>query len=62
MLIVGDGDQAAPLAAQAEELGLTQIVRFTGFRDDVPELLSLADFYICSSLSEGLSLSPVLSQ
>ena len=57
MLIVGDGDQAEPLKAQAKELGLTDIVRFTGFRDDVPELLSLADFYVCSSLSEGLSLA-----
>jgi len=57
MLIVGDGDQAEPLKEQAKSLGLIDIVRFTGFRDDVPELLSLADFYVCSSLSEGLSLA-----
>jgi glycosyltransferase involved in cell wall biosynthesis len=57
MLIVGDGDQADPLKDQARKVGLTEVVRFTGFRDDVPELLSLADFYVCSSLSEGLSLA-----
>ncbi len=57
MLIVGEGDQGGALKEQAKQLGLTEVVRFTGFRDDVPELLSLADFYVCSSLSEGLSLA-----
>jgi glycosyltransferase involved in cell wall biosynthesis len=32
-------------------------VRFLGFRDDVPDLLAAADFFVLSSLAEGLPLS-----
>lgn len=57
LLIAGDGDQMAFLKTKAIELNLGNSVRFLGFRDDIPDILKLSDFYVCSSLSEGLSLS-----
>ncbi len=59
LLIVGEGDQESTLKNKVISLGLQNIVDFLGFRNDIPEVLSLFDIYICSSLSEGLPLSVV---
>lgn len=57
LLIVGEGDQEQQLQKKADSLGLGNTVRFLGFRTDIPEILRSADVYVCSSLSEGHSLS-----
>lgn len=57
LLITGVGDQEEILKSQAESLGISESVRFLGFRDDVPRILNAMDVYVCSSLSEGHSLS-----
>lgn len=57
LLIVGEGDQESILKKKVVSLGLQNIVNFLGFRNDIPEVLNLFDIYICSSSSEGLSLS-----
>jgi len=53
-IIVGDG----PLRSQAEsltnKLGLKKRLIFTGLRDDVPELMSIFNIFVLSSLWEGL--------
>ncbi|MGK3992140.1 glycosyltransferase [Sorangium sp. So ce1024] len=59
LLLVGDGPEAAPLRALAEELGIGDRVVFAGERHDVPELLSSIDVFVLSSSSEGLPLSMV---
>lgn len=59
LLLVGDGPEAAPLRALAEELGISDRVVFAGERHDVPELLSASDVFVLSSNSEGLPLSMV---
>ncbi|WP_437730733.1 glycosyltransferase [Sorangium sp. So ce1335] len=59
LLLVGDGPEAAPLRALAEELGIRDRVVFAGERHDVPELLSSSDVFVLSSDSEGLPLSMV---
>lgn len=41
----------------AEDLGLGERVRFLGYRDDVPALLTASDMVVLSSLHEGLPLS-----
>jgi glycosyltransferase involved in cell wall biosynthesis len=56
-LIVGDGGRRTELEAHARRLGLENRVIFTGFRTDVPELLSEAAISVLPSLSEGLSNS-----
>lgn len=57
LLIAGEGEQESELKSQAESLGLGESVRFLGFRDDIPRVLNAMDVYVCSSLSEGHSLS-----
>ena len=54
VLIVGDGPLRAQLEATAAAFRLGGIVRFTGHRDDVPQLLAAADLLVLPSLYEGL--------
>jgi glycosyltransferase involved in cell wall biosynthesis len=56
-LVVGDGENRKQLEEYAGRLGLGQRTVFTGFRSDVPELLSEASVSVLPSLSEGLSNS-----
>ena len=46
----------AGLRSLVERLGVSDHVRFTGFREDVPELLRAADFLLLPSTAEGLPL------
>lgn len=55
--LVGDGDQASELKAQARADGLAERVRFLGFRDDVPALLRQADIFVSASHGEGMPLT-----
>lgn len=52
-LVVGDGPLRGRLEAQAHALGLADVCRFTGAREDVPELLAAMDVFVLSSVSEG---------
>ncbi|MDP1606530.1 MAG: glycosyltransferase family 4 protein [Rhodocyclaceae bacterium] len=55
LLIVGDGPQRAALASQVAELGLTDRVRFTGNREDVPLWLQAFDVFVLPSYAnEGV--------
>lgn len=65
-LIIGGGTQEEALKKQAEELGITEKLRFTGFVDDVAPYYNIMDLNLnCSigtetsslALSEGMSLS-----
>lgn len=56
-LVVGDGAHRKELEGHARRLGLAQLVTFTGFRTDVPDLLPEATVSVLPSLSEGLSNS-----
>jgi len=58
LLVVGDGADRNRLEALMPELGLgPDRIRFLGFRTDVPDLLGAADFFVLSSLQEGLPLA-----
>ena len=57
LLIVGDGPERERLEQIAAELHLTTHVEFLGERNDIPQLLSQAGFYVSSSLTEGISLT-----
>jgi glycosyltransferase involved in cell wall biosynthesis len=56
-MIVGDGELRADLERQVASLGIEGSVVFTGFRRDVPELLSLFDVFVMASHMEGLCTS-----
>lgn len=53
-LIVGDGNLRPQLEAQAARLGVTDIVHFTGFRQDIGQILSGCDLFCLPSYAEGL--------
>ena len=64
-LIIGGGSEEAALKAEAEALGITDIVRFTGFVYDVAPYYNIMNLSIncsigtetsCLALSEGYSL------
>ena len=52
-VIVGDGELHAALKAQADSLGLTDSITFTGWVQDMAEVYSDLDVLVISSHSEG---------
>jgi L-malate glycosyltransferase len=58
MLVAGDGPERANLETLAGQLELgSDRLRLLGYRSDISELLSAADFFVLPSLTEGLPLS-----
>ncbi|MFD9125685.1 glycosyltransferase [Kitasatospora sp. NPDC059571] len=57
LLLVGAGPQREALAARAARLGVADRVRFTGERDDVPELLAAMDVLAAPSVEETFGLT-----
>ncbi len=60
-LIIGQGEGALldQLNALITELDLTETVIVTGFREDIPQLLSQIDLFALTSLTEGLSIATI---
>ena len=56
LLIAGDGPLRDELEKLVEDLKLQDVVRFLGFRSDIPELLSVFDIQVIPSLTEGFPL------
>jgi len=56
LLVVGDGPQRQALQQLATQLGVDRDVKFLGFRDDVPALISTFDVQAIPSLTEGFPL------
>jgi len=54
VLILGEGPQRADLERQVVALGLADIVRFLGYRADLPHMLAACDLSVLTSLWEGL--------
>jgi len=55
--LVGDGPERNALVALAEQLNVTEFVRFVGAQTNIGAWLSAFDVYLNCSLSEGMSLS-----
>lgn len=55
LLLVGDGALGGALHDRVAALGLGEVVRFLGVRDDVDRLLGAADVFVLASDSEGMS-------
>ena len=56
-LLVGDGELRPAIERQIKELGLEKHFRLTGFRTDVPRLISAMDIVVLSSRQEGMGTS-----
>ncbi len=56
LLMVGEGDEKEEGMRLAAELGLSEKVHFSPFRQDVPDVLAAADIYVLPSLWEGLPI------
>lgn len=52
--LAGDGDLRPALEAQVKTLGITDRVRFLGWRTDTSALYAAADYFICPSRHEPL--------
>ncbi|MEM8810792.1 MAG: glycosyltransferase, partial [Cyanobacteria bacterium P01_G01_bin.38] len=50
LLLVGEGELRSQLETQIQQLNLTAQVRLLGSREDVPEILKIADIFALSSL------------
>jgi glycosyltransferase involved in cell wall biosynthesis len=57
IIIVGDGSEHESLISLANDLHLHEKVIFTGFRQDVPDILEATDIFVLPSLSEGLPIA-----
>lgn len=56
-IIAGEGKLEHVLKQQAKTLGIDKQIIFTGFRKDVPQLLTILDLFVVSSYLEGLGSS-----
>ncbi len=56
-IMLGDGPLMADLEAQVESLGIADKVIFTGFRNDVADVLAASNVFVLSSLWEGMPVS-----
>ena len=61
-VIVGDGPEALKLQTLARSLGIAGGIRFLGYRNDVPKLLSAFDLFVLSSRQEGFGISVLEAQ
>ena len=59
LVFAGQPDQAEPIIARIEALGLQPHVHLLGFRSDTQQLLAASDFFALPSLAEGFSLALV---
>ena len=57
LVVVGDGPQRTELQTLADRLRLADRIEFTGFREDVTDILANADVFLLSSHYEGISIA-----
>jgi glycosyltransferase involved in cell wall biosynthesis len=55
-MIVGDGPLKESLEKETFSLGIGNKVIFTGYRKDVPAMLSIMDIFVLPSITEGLPM------
>ncbi|HEY4233000.1 MAG TPA: glycosyltransferase family 4 protein [Lacipirellulaceae bacterium] len=57
LALAGDGPLREELSTQCRALGIDGVVRFLGYRDDVPDLIRACDVFALASPEEGLGTS-----
>jgi len=56
-IIAGDGYLRNALVKKIKSLNLTGKIKFLGFSEEIPEILSIASVFVSTSLTEGFGLS-----
>ncbi len=51
--IVGDGELRQKLERRVHQLGLSNMVKFSGFREDISRILRYCNFNVVTSNREG---------
>ncbi len=59
LMLVGPDHYNGKVQSRADEMGLADNVIFTGWRNDVPDLLAASDFAVPASIREGLGLNVI---
>ena len=59
LVLAGDGSLRTQLKDQAKSLGVTSRVHFLGRRNDIAELLQMADIYVHPAAFEGFGIAAV---
>ena len=54
LVVAGDGPSLPSLKEQAKRLGIMDQVRFTGFRNDIHDVIRAMDIFVLSSHHEGI--------
>lgn len=62
LLLVGTGEKEQEIRARADELNLTEHVRFLGSRSDTDRLYQAMDVFVMPSLFEGVPLTGIEAQ
>lgn len=62
LLIAGNGEMFGKLEDKIKNLKLENNVKLLGYRNDCNKLVQVFDYYISSSISEGMSLSMIEAQ
>lgn len=64
LVIAGNGELETSLKQEAQDLGISDRVIFTGYLDDLPNLMQLFDIFVLPSLQEpfGLVCAEAMSQ
>lgn len=57
LLIAGKGSKEQELKSYAEELGISQKVKFVGLRNDLWEIYQIMEIFLLSSFTEGISVT-----
>ncbi len=56
-IMVGDGASKQELISLSKNLGISEHIRFLGWRKDVDRILGITDIFVLTSLWEGLSIA-----
>ena len=62
LLLVGKGELEQQIREQAESLGISDHIVFTGVRSDIPQLLSAMDVFVFPSFYEGMPNTVIEAQ
>ncbi len=61
-IIAGEGSLKASMEKRAQELGISAKVIFAGWRDDIPDIISLMDIMVLPSLNEAVGIALIEAQ